>query len=63
MRDDNRDEEDELRMGMIHGESHFNFIKMHLLSHFCDHKRRFGNILMYSTEIREPAHKTQIKEG
>ena len=35
--DDDRDEDDELRMDMIHGESHFNFIKMHLLSHFCDH--------------------------
>jgi len=39
MLDDHRDEEDELRMHMIHGESHFNFIKMHLLSHFCDHTR------------------------
>ena len=60
MRDDDRDEEDELRMDMIHGESHFNFIKMHLLSHFCDHIPQFGNIPMYSTEIRELAHKTQI---
>jgi len=63
MRYDNRDEEDELRMDMIHGESHFNFIKMHLLSHFCDHIRQFGNIPMYSTEIGKLAHKTQIKEG
>jgi len=63
MRDDNRDEEDELRMDMIHGESHFNFIKMHLLSHFCDHIRQFGNIPMHSTEIGELAHKTQIMEG
>jgi len=51
MRDDNRDQEDELRMDMIHGESHFTFIKMHLLSHFCDHIPEFGNIPMYSTEI------------
>jgi len=63
MRDDDRDEEDELRMDMIHGESHFNFIKMRLLSHLCDHIRQFGNISMYSTEIGELAHKTQIKEG
>jgi len=63
MRDDDRDEEDELRMDIIHGESHFNFIKIHLLSHFCDHIRQFGNIPMYSTEIGELAHKTQIKEG
>ena len=63
MRDHDRDEEDELRMDMIHGESHFNFIKIHLLSHFCDHIRQFGNIPMYSMEIGELAHKTQIKEG
>ena len=63
MRDDDRDEEDELRMDMIHGESHFNFIKMHLLIPFCDHIRQFGNIPMYSTEIGELAHMTQIKEG
>jgi len=63
MRDDDRDEEHELCMDMIHGESHFNFIKMHLLSGFCDHIRQFGNIPMYSTEIGELAHKTQIKEG
>jgi len=63
MRDDDRDEEDELRIDMIYGESHFNFIKMHLLSHFCDHIHWFGNIPMYSTEIGGLAHKTQIKEG
>jgi len=48
---------------LVHSESHFNFIKMHLLSHFCDHIRQFGNIPMYSTLIRELAHKTQIKDG
>jgi len=36
---------------------------MHLLSHFCDQIRQFGNITMYSREIGELAHKTQIKEG
>ena len=36
---------------------------MHLLSHFCDHIRQFGNIPMYSTEIRELSHKTQMKDG
>jgi len=63
MSDDYRDEEHELRMNMIHGESHFSFIKIHLLSHFCDHIRQFGNIPMYSREIGDLAHKTQIKEG
>jgi len=62
MRDDDRAERYELRMDMIHGESHFNFIEMHLLSHFGDHLRHFGNILMYSTESGELAHHTQIKE-
>jgi len=63
MRDNDLDEEDQLRMDMIHGESHFNFIMIHLLSHFWDHIRQFGNIPMYSTEIGELAHKRQIKEG
>jgi len=62
IRDDDRDEEDELRMDMIHGESHFNFIKMHLLSDLCDDIHQFGNIPMYSTEIGELAHEMQIKE-
>jgi len=48
---------------MIHGETHFNFIKMHLLSHFCDHIRQFGNIPMNATEIGELAHKTQNQDG
>jgi len=48
---------------MIYSESHFNFIKIHLLSHFSDHIRQFGYILMYSTETAELAHKTQIKNG
>jgi len=63
MRDAEREEETERRMDLIFGESHFNFIKMHLLSYFCDHIRQFGNIPMYSTEFGELAHKTQIKAG
>jgi len=61
--DHDRDEANELRIDMIHGETHCNFIKMHPLSHFCDHIRQFGNLPMYSTEIGELAHKTQIKDG
>ncbi|KAG0641166.1 hypothetical protein HOY80DRAFT_863214, partial [Tuber brumale] len=41
----------------------FNFVKIHLLSHFADHIRRFGNIQMYSTESGETSHKIKIKEG
>jgi len=50
-------------MDWIHGELHFNFIKIHPRSHFSDHIRQFGNIPMYSTELGELAHKEQIKEG
>jgi len=63
MRDDNRQEENDLWRDFVRGESHFNFIKMHLLSHFCDHIRQFGNIPMNSKEIGELTHKTQIKDG
>ncbi|KAG0131553.1 hypothetical protein HOY82DRAFT_485019, partial [Tuber indicum] len=40
-----------------------NFVKIHLLSHFGDHVRRFGNIQMYPTESGESNHKTRIHEG
>jgi len=60
--EDDRDEENELCMDMIHTESHFNFVKMHLLSHFSDHIRQFGNISMYSTKFGELAHKEQMKD-
>ena len=48
---------------LIQQENHFNFIKMHYLSHFASHMGCFGSILMYSTEMGELAHKEQIKEG
>ena len=41
----------------------FNFVQIHLLSHFRDHIRRYGNIQIYSTESGETYHKTIIKEG
>jgi len=63
MRDSERDEETKRRMDLFICESYFNFVKMHLLSHFCDHIRQFGNIPMYSTEFGQLAHKTQIKAG
>lgn len=43
--------------------AHFNFIKMHLLEHFGSTVRRFGSIPLFSTDISELAHKTQIKES
>ena len=48
-------------MDLIYIESHFNFIKMHLVIHFGDHIRQFGNIPMYSTEYGELAQREQIK--
>ena len=48
-------------MDLIHSESHFNFIKMHLQIHFGDHIHQFGNIPMYSTEYGELAHPEQIR--
>ena len=62
-RDARREQETEQHMDLIFCESHFNFLKMDLLSDFCDHIRQFGNIPMYSTEFGELAHKTQIKAG
>jgi len=61
--EDDRNEENDLRMDMIHTESHFNLVKMHLLSHFSDHIRQFGNIPMYSTQFGGLAQKEQIKDG
>ena len=34
-----------------------------LAMHFHDHVIRFGNLPMYSTEIGESSHRSQIKEG
>jgi len=48
---------------LIRRENHFNFIKMHYLTHFASHVWRFGSISMYSTEIGELAHKDQISDG
>jgi len=61
--DGDREEENKRPMDTIYSESHFNIIKIHLLSHFSDHIGQFGNIPMYSTETAELAHKTQIKNG
>jgi len=63
IRDDDREEENDQRMELIHSESNFNFVKMHLISRFRDHIYMFGNIPMYSTEYGELTHKEQIKDG
>jgi len=43
------------RADLIRHENHFNFIKMHYLSHFASHVQHFRSISMYSTEIGELA--------
>ena len=63
VRDEDREEENDGRMHLIQTASHFNFIKMHLLSHFPDHIRQFGNILIYSMAYRQLAQEDQIKDG
>jgi len=63
IRDDNREEENDQHMELIHSESNFSFVMMHLISHFRDHIYMFGNIPIYSTEYGELAHKEQIKDG
>ena len=61
--DQNRLERVNWAADLIQRENHFNFIKMHYLSHFASHVGRFGSLLMYSTEMGELAHKEQIKGG
>jgi hypothetical protein len=47
----------------IRERSHFNFIKLHMLSHYREHVKRFRSIFQYSTDISELAHARQIKEA
>jgi len=63
IRDDDCEAENDQRMELIHSESIFNFVKMHLISHFHDHIYMFGNIPMYCIEYGELAHEEQIKDG
>src|SRR5207302_5029716 len=49
--DEERVERSHQWANLIRRSNHFNFIKMHYLSHFASHVWRFGSISMYSTEI------------
>jgi hypothetical protein len=42
--------------------AHFNIPKLHLLSHFAGHIKKFGSIPQGSTEFTEAAHKEQIND-
>jgi len=61
--DDQRRELQDAIEAIYDDELDFNFVKIHLLSHFKDHVHRFGSIGMYSTESGESSHKQMIKEG
>jgi len=50
-------------MELIHVESTFYFIKIHLITHFRDHINQFGNTLMYSGVFGELAYNEQMKKG
>ena len=61
--DESHLERTDKREEILRNKSHFNFIKLHLLVHYCYHVRKFGNRPMYSTDVGELAHKVQKKEG
>jgi len=63
VRDEDGEDMNDQHMELIYAESNFNFIKIHLSTYFHDHIYKFSNILMYSTEFGELAHKEQIKDG
>jgi len=50
--DQERVERSDRRADLIRRENHFNFIKIHYLTHFASHVQCLGSISMYSTEIR-----------
>lgn len=58
-----KEERDTRRVEIMERDSHFNYPKMHLTTHFHEHILRFGNLPIYSTEIGESSHRAQIKEG
>ena len=43
--------------------AHFNFIKIYLLQHFQLHVQPYGSVSIFSTDVRELAHRAQIKES
>jgi hypothetical protein len=41
----------------------FNFLKIHLMSHWVEQIRRYGALQQYCAERYEQAHKTNLKDG
>jgi len=47
---------------MTYSESHFDFVKMHVLSHLSDHIQYFSHMLKYSQEFEKLAYQAKIKD-
>ena len=45
------------------GDAHFNFIKIHLMSHFAEQVRLYGSLPQWSAETHEHAHRANLKDG
>jgi hypothetical protein len=44
-------------------DANFNFLKIHLMSHWAEQIRRYGAWLQYSAERQNHAHRTNLKDG
>ncbi|KAF8445152.1 hypothetical protein BDZ91DRAFT_642868, partial [Kalaharituber pfeilii] len=53
---------DQLVKEILEEKSHFNFPKIHLISHFSDQISNYGSLSQYSTEICESMHK-ELKDA
>ena len=57
LRQENALERRELVDDMLKERAHYNFPKMHVISHYAEHIPKFGRLSQYSTEISECMHK------
>jgi len=44
-------------------DSDFNFLGIHLMTHWAEQIRRYGALQQYTAERHKPAHKTNLKDG
>ena len=51
------------KIDLLRDNTDFNFPKIHFLEHMPKHISGYGYLGQYLTEISEPTHKRQIKEG
>jgi len=60
--DDDKVEVEKQIEASLKEDSHFNFIKMHLLTHFAEHIRELGNLSNFTAELSESCHR-DLKEA